>query len=93
MVRDIRERKAAELALRESREHYVRLFTEARAMEENLRLLSSRVLTVQEEERKHISWELHDEISQVLTAANVSIAMLRSRGGADEAFRKPEHYH
>lgn len=88
VVRDIRRRRAAELALRESREHYIRLFTEARAMEENLRLLSNRVLTVQEEERKLISRELHDEIGQALTAVNVSIAMLRSHEGGDDAFRR-----
>ena len=88
VVRDIRERKAAELALHESREHYIRLFKEARAMEENMRLLSNKVLTIQEEERKHISRELHDEIGQALTAVNVSVAMLRSHGAGDEAFRK-----
>ena len=87
VVRDIRERKQTEAALRESRAHYMRLFQEARAMEENLRELSSRVLTVQEEERKHISRELHDEIGQALTAANVSIAMLRAHAAGDETFR------
>ncbi len=55
-------------------------------MEENLRQLSNRVLTVQEEERKHISRELHDEIGQALTAVNVSIAMLRSHAAGDESF-------
>ncbi len=88
VVRDIRERKEAELALRESREHYIRLFHEARAMEENLRQLSNKVLTVQEEERKLISRELHDEIGQSLTAVNVSIAMLRSHAAGDGAFQK-----
>ena len=88
VVRGIRERKEAELALRESRDNYIRLFKDARAMEENLRLLSNKVLTVQEEERKHISRELHDEIGQALTAVNVSIAMLRSHGAGDEAFRR-----
>jgi len=86
VIRDIRERKEAELALRESREHYIRLFHEARAMEEDLRQLSNRVLNVQEEERKHISRELQDEIGQSLTAVNVSIAMLRSHAAGDEAF-------
>jgi PAS domain S-box-containing protein len=88
VIRDIRERKQAELALRESRDNYIRLFKEARAMEENLRQLSNKVLTVQEEERKHISRELHDEIGQALTAVNVSIAMLRTHAAGDEVFRK-----
>ena len=88
VVRDIRERKQAELALRESREHYIKLFKEARAMEENLRQLSSRVLGAQEEERQRVSRELHDEIGQVLAAANVSVALLRKHAGEDEALRK-----
>jgi PAS domain S-box-containing protein len=88
VVRDIRQRKQAEMALRESREHYIKLFEEARAMEENLRQLSNKVLTAQEEERKHISRELHDEIGQTLTAANVSVALLRQHAQKDEEFRK-----
>jgi signal transduction histidine kinase len=87
LAQEISERKEAEKALRESREHYIQLFKEARAMEENLRLLSNKVLTVQEEERKHISRELHDEIGQALTAVNVSIATLRRHAGGDDAFR------
>lgn len=88
IVRDIRQRKQAERELRESREHYIKLFKEAREMEENLRKLSNKVITAQEEERKEISRELHDEIGQALTAANVSIALLRQHAAADEAFRK-----
>jgi PAS domain S-box-containing protein len=86
VVRDIRQRKQAEMELRESREHYIKLFHEARTMEDSLRQLSNKVLTVQEEERKHISRELHDEIGQALTAANVSIAMLRQHAAADPEF-------
>jgi PAS domain S-box-containing protein len=88
VVRDIRQRKQAEMALRESREHYIKLFEEARAMEENLRQLSNKVLTAQEEERKHISRELHDEIGQTLTAANVSVALLRQHAHKDVEFGK-----
>lgn len=88
VVRDIRERKEAELALRESRDNYQRLFKEAQAMEENLRQLSNKILTVQEEERRHISCELHDEIGQSLNAANVSVAMLRRQAPQDAAFQQ-----
>ncbi|MEY4940938.1 MAG: hypothetical protein RIQ93_2673, partial [Verrucomicrobiota bacterium] len=84
IARDIRERKQAEFALTESRGHYMKLFKEARAMEENLRRLSNKVIAAQEEERKHISRELHEEIGQVLTAANVSIALLRKHASRDE---------
>lgn len=88
IVRDIRERKQAEIALRESREHYIKLFNEARAMEENLRELSHKVVTAQEEERKRVSRELQDEIGQVLSAANVAVALLRKHATADEDLRR-----
>ncbi len=83
VTRDITEQKQAQDALHESKEHYVQLFRQAQAMEENLRLLSHKVVSAQEEERKHISRELHDEVGQTLTAVNVSIAVLRKHAGGD----------
>jgi PAS domain S-box-containing protein len=83
MVRDITERKQAEESLRESKEHFFELFQQARAMEENLRQLSSRVLNAQEEERKRISRELHDEVGQALTAINVNLALLKKQSVID----------
>lgn len=70
---DITKRRKAEAAVRESRER--------------LRLLSSRLLEVQEVERRHLARELHDEIGQSLTAAKINLksmervpdAALRSR--------------
>jgi signal transduction histidine kinase len=70
-------RKEAEKELRESEDHYRVLLTQARLMQENLRYLSCQILNVQEEERKRISRELHDEVGQALTAVNVNLAMLR----------------
>jgi len=84
MVRDITERKRAENALRESKEHYFQLFQQSRTMEENLRLLSNKVLSAQEEERKRISRELHDEIGAALTAVNVTLAMLKQHAGENK---------
>lgn len=53
------ERKRSELSLRES--------------QKQLKLLSSRLLTAQEEERKKISLEIHDSIGSSLTAIKFSL--------------------
>jgi signal transduction histidine kinase len=42
-----------------------------------LRLLSRQLLSAQEEERKMISRELHDEIAQTLTGINIQLATLK----------------
>ncbi|MEJ2353455.1 MAG: PAS domain S-box protein [Anaerolineales bacterium] len=59
---DITERKRAEQALRES--------------EMRLRELGQQVVTVQEQERRRVSRELHDEASQLLTALKISLDLL-----------------
>jgi len=53
--------------------------------EERLRNLSNRVLHAQEEERKRISRELHDDIGQALTAISVILAAIKSGDGEDPA--------
>jgi PAS domain S-box-containing protein len=65
---DITERKSAEQRLGE---YSARLIA-----------LSRRVLTVQEEERRAIARELHDELGQVLTAVKVNLQALRRQSGA-----------
>jgi PAS domain S-box-containing protein len=70
--RDISERKRAEEALRES--------------EKELRFLSSKLLSTQEEERKRIAGELHDGLSSSLSAIKISIENARrqlDQGRAD----------
>jgi PAS domain S-box-containing protein len=63
-MKDVTERKLAEQALR--------------ASNERLHHMSRRVIEVQEEERRHLARELHDEIGQVLSAISVNLHSLGS---------------
>jgi len=49
----------------------------------DLRRLSARLVTVQEEERRTIARELHDEVGQVLTAIKVELAVAARTAGPD----------
>lgn len=77
LQRETARRKAAEAELKESHLHYGQLLAQSRLMQKQLRHLSHQILLAQEEERKHISRELHDEISQILTGINVRLAALK----------------
>jgi signal transduction histidine kinase len=52
-----------------------------------LRRLSNKLVRVQEDERKAISRELHDEVGQILTGLRMELGSL-SRVEADETFRE-----
>jgi signal transduction histidine kinase len=68
VIEDVTERELAETALRESAKR--------------LRYLSRRLLTVQEEERRHLSRELHDEFGQLL--ATITLHLQRAKAFAGE---------
>ena len=73
---EIVRRRKVEAALKKSKAHYAQLFEQSRHMQEHLRHLSRQLLLTQEEERKRISRELHDEIIQTLVGINVHLASL-----------------
>ena len=80
---EIVQRKATEDSLRTSEQHASQLLEKSRAMQEELRLLSRRLLFVQEDERKRISRELHDVVAQNLSGINVQLAALKKQSTAD----------
>ncbi len=60
--------------------------TRAETAEYELRRLSNQLIRVQEDERRTISRELHDEVGQILTGLRMELGGL-SRGQADGSFR------
>lgn len=76
---DVTERKHAE-------EKNARLFEEVREGRERLEILSLRLVTLQEAERREIARELHDEIGQQLTGLKLILEMKdQRRDGAETA--------
>lgn len=76
LKREIVRRQAVESALQQSRQHQAELLEASRHMQGQLRHLSHQILQAQEEERKRISRELHDEITQTLVGINVQLEAL-----------------
>jgi PAS domain S-box-containing protein len=56
-----------------------RLMERVRGGRERQRVLARRLLTAQEEERRRLAVELHDELGQVLTAVKINLASLERR--------------
>lgn len=62
VILDITRRKQFEDQLRDS--------------QDDLRALSTRLLTIRDEERRHLSRELHDDVGQLLAAARMELSLL-----------------
>ena len=81
---EIAQRKVAEDALKKSKLHYSQLLERSDRLQEELRRLSRQILSVQEDERKRISLELHDVIAQTLTGINVRLATLKKEASLNK---------
>lgn len=74
--REIARRRVAEERVRAGREKYRILLRDSHAMQKKLRFLTRQIISAQEEERKEISRELHDEVVQTLVGINVELSAL-----------------
>ena len=59
--------------------------TEERWAQEKLHDLAGQVITAQEEERRRIAGELHDDVTQRLAALGIDLALLKRKAGSAEA--------
>ena len=73
---EIVKREAIEEALKKSEHYKSRLLDESRRLHRQLRDFSHRIIETREEERRQISRELHDEVTQLLAGINVNLETL-----------------
>src|SRR5581483_10717936 len=76
LEREVARRRAGEVVIRKGKEQYRALFLESQVMQKKLRQLTRQIISAQEEERKEISRELHDEVVQTLVGINVELSAL-----------------
>lgn len=70
-------RKVIEEAAEKTGQHYKKCLEESLELQKRLRRLTHRVIATQEDERKSISNELHNEIAQTLLGINVRLLSLK----------------
>ena len=77
LKKEILQRKTAEKALKKSEQRSNLLLEQSNHMQEQLRHLSHRILSVQEDERSRISRDLHDEVAQVMMGISLHLETLK----------------
>ncbi len=61
-------------------EEEAKLLREKRSLEDKIQLLAAQLLTVQEDERRRLSRELHDDINQKLAMLAMDLELLAAKG-------------
>jgi len=90
LKQDIVQRKTVEQALKKSGEHFKKLLKESRHLQKHLQRLTHQILSAQEDKRKRISRELHDEIAQTLLGINVRLLTLKKEATVNTEGLKKE---
>ncbi len=81
--REIARRRVVEASLKQSEQRQRELLAESQELQAQLRHLTHQILLTQEEERKKISRQLHDEIAQILTGIKVQLTLLSQVAAID----------
>ncbi len=77
VLEDITLRRRAERDLREAHQQLTMELQERTRAEQRVRALSDRLLSAQEEERRNIARELHDDLSQEVAALSIAVSNLK----------------
>lgn len=83
LKKEIIHRQAVEAALTKSEQLAQKLLKQSRQLQKNLRQMSHQNLLALESQRKEISHELHDKISQVLIGINVRLSVFTRTAEVD----------
>ena len=78
LLKEVARRQVIEKSLRQSEQQATQLLKQSKNMQEQLRLLSRRIMSVQEEEKRRISRDLHDVVAQMLSGINLRLASLKT---------------
>ncbi len=84
------QRKTVEQALKKSGEHSRKLLKESHRLQKHLQHLTHQILAAQEDKRKKISRDLHDEIAQTLLGINVRLLTLKKEAAINTGGLKKE---
>jgi PAS domain S-box-containing protein len=83
IARDVTERLRHERQLERSQAKIASLLVRAESIQEKLAQLSRTTIRMQEEDRKWISHELHDEIGQILASILMNLEILKKEVGRE----------
>ncbi len=90
LKRTILQRRGAEEALKRSGEHHTKLLAESHCLLKHLRSMTHACLSAQEDDRKSVSRQLHDEIAQGLLGLHVRLLTFKKAMKASRESLKKE---
>jgi signal transduction histidine kinase len=90
LLRGVAQRKVLADAAMKNGQHYQQSLKESLHLQKRLRQLTHRVMVTQEDERRHISHELQDDIAQTLLGINVRLLALKQHSRTNTKSFKDE---